>query len=174
MRLRGLVANRIEEDTAGTVWLMLLDGRYAHLAGDDSLRVLKVFPAASPTDTHPPDPASVTAYTDRRGRQWLMTVTPTLSRRLRLPGGGTQSEIVFFALYEDKDSNLWLATDGQGLQRVRPQTVRVYSTAQGLVDRNAYGILEDRSGAIWIGGWERGLHASRTGGSRTSPRATGS
>ena len=33
----------------------------------------------------------------------------------------------------------------------------VYSIAQGLVDRNAYAILEDRSGAIWIGGWQRGL-----------------
>ena len=66
--IAGLVANRIEEDTAGTIWLTLLDGRYAHLAGDDSLRVLKVFPAASPTTPTPPDPDSVTTYTDRRGR----------------------------------------------------------------------------------------------------------
>ena len=90
-----------------------------------------------------------------------VTVNATLWRRLRLPGNGTPIDILFVALHEDADGNLWLGTDGQGLRRVRPQNVTVYSTAQGLVDRNAYGILEDRSGAIWIGAWERGLVALR-------------
>ena len=46
---------------------------------------------------------------------------------------------------------------------MRPQTVRIYSTAQGLVDHNAYAVLEDRAGAIWIGAWERGVSRIENG-----------
>ncbi|MEO7273188.1 MAG: two-component regulator propeller domain-containing protein [Vicinamibacterales bacterium] len=86
-----------------------------------------------------------------------------LYRRLELPGGGTPGDVLFVSLHEDNDGNLWLGTDGQGLQRVRPQTVRMYSTAQGLVDHNTYAVLEDRAGAIWIGAWERGLSRVQDG-----------
>ena len=142
----GLVSNRIEEDTSGTIWLTLTDGRYARLGGDESLRVLKVFPA-TPTndDRRQPDPDSVTTYTDRRGRTWPMTVDAELWRRLRLPGGGASAEIRFGALHEDADGNLWLGTGNHGLQRVRGQIVTMYSRAQGLLDRTTYAIFQDRS-----------------------------
>ena len=152
------IADRVEEDSAGTIWTTLLDGRYAHLAREQTLRVLRIFAAPSATSTHEQlDPESATTYVDRRGQKWPIIVDATLWRRLRLPGNGTPINIAFGALHEDADSNLWLGTEGGGLQRVRPQSVAVYSVAQGLVDRNAYAILEDRSGAIWIGGWQRGL-----------------
>ena len=50
----GRVSNRIEEDATGTIWLTLTDHRYAHLAGGESLRVLKIFPAGVTNDEQRP------------------------------------------------------------------------------------------------------------------------
>jgi signal transduction histidine kinase/ligand-binding sensor domain-containing protein len=153
----GRVSNRIEEDATGTIWLTLTDHRYAHLAGGEVLRVVKIFPAGVTNDEQrPPDPDSVTTYTDRHARTWPMSVDAELGRRLHLPGG-TPAEVGVAALYEDEDGNLWLGTPNSGLQRVRQQTVMTYSRAHGLLDRTTYAIFQDRSGAIWIGGWDRGL-----------------
>ena len=99
-----------------------------------------------------------------------MSVDAELWRRLHLPGG-TPAEVGVAALDEDEDGNLWLGTPNSGLQRVRQQTVTTYSRAHGLLDRTTYAIFQDRSGAIWIGGWDRGLTRYETGSSRASPRA---
>jgi signal transduction histidine kinase/streptogramin lyase len=159
-----LLANRIEEDYTGSVWVTLGDGRYAQLAGQQTLNIVRIFPAPSATDNrHEPEAASTTTYTDRSGHVWVMTVNSKLWRRLRLPGTGAAADILFVTLHEGMDGNLWLGTDGRGLHRVRSQNVQVYSTAQGLVDRNTYAILEDHSGAIWIGAWDRGLSRFENG-----------
>ncbi|MBV9305516.1 MAG: hypothetical protein JOZ45_05235, partial [Acidobacteriaceae bacterium] len=42
---------------------------------------------------------------------------------------------------------------GQGLYRARKIPVTVYSQSQGLRDRNVYTVLEDHTGAIWLGCW---------------------
>jgi signal transduction histidine kinase len=41
--------------------------------------------------------------------------------------------------------------------RVRPLAITAYSQPQGLVDRNVYPIVEDRSGGIWVGAWNGGV-----------------
>ncbi|MGH7176570.1 MAG: ligand-binding sensor domain-containing protein, partial [Tepidisphaeraceae bacterium] len=72
-------------------------------------------------------------------------------------------EISFRTFYEDREGNLWLGTNGQGLYRVRKQAITTYSKPQGLVDRNVYPIYQDRAGAIWIGAWQSGLSRLRDG-----------
>ncbi len=43
------------------------------------------------------------------------------------------------------------------MNRLSPQTVRVFSKKDGLREDNIYPILEDRAGAIWLGAWQQSL-----------------
>jgi signal transduction histidine kinase/ligand-binding sensor domain-containing protein len=61
-----------------------------------------------------------------------------------------------YRLLPDRQGNLWVATNGQGLWRVRldeteQQTVEKASVNTGLLGDSIRAILEDREGNIWIG-----------------------
>ena len=75
----------------------------------------------------------------------------------RLPGNEVN------AFYEDSEDNVWIGTERNGLYRVRPQAVTVYSIRQGLQANNIYPILEDRPGAVWVGAWNKGLSRIKDG-----------
>src|SRR5262249_28118322 len=51
-------------------------------------------------------------------------------------------------LFEDREGNLWIGTEGCGLIRAREQNVNALSTKQGLHARNIYPVFEDRVGAV--------------------------
>ena len=70
---------------------------------------------------------------------------------MNLPPGTQPARIAFNALFEDREGNIWLATDGQGLYRVRAQTIHVLSKDHGLPDSNVYPIYQSRDETIWIG-----------------------
>jgi signal transduction histidine kinase/ligand-binding sensor domain-containing protein len=97
------------------------------------------------------------AFQDRQGRGWTFGVGPRLVRYLEHPQPGRIEKIPFSVLAEDREGNLWLGTEGQGLYQLRPRLITTYSAEDGLADRNVYPIIEDRQGAIWIGGWQGGL-----------------
>lgn len=103
------------------------------------------------------------SYRDRHGRQWDFGVDKGLVRYLQQSLPGRSEKISFSRLKEDREGNLWLGTEGQGLYKLRPQFIRAYSTAQGLPNRNVYLLLQDRSGAIWAGGWRGGLSRFQDG-----------
>ena len=78
----------------------------------------------------------LTEWRNRTGKTWVMEVGQDLSRKLTILSSGQAETITVKKIYEDRDSNLWLGTDGQGLYRIRKSIVTTYSAEQGLVGRN--------------------------------------
>jgi signal transduction histidine kinase/ligand-binding sensor domain-containing protein len=84
---------------------------------------------------------------------------------LTIASGENQPELVSFrgerpavvtAMLEDREGNIWLATQTQGLWQLRATRVEVLTTADGLSHRETLLVREDHTGALWV--------ATRAGG----------
>jgi signal transduction histidine kinase/ligand-binding sensor domain-containing protein len=135
-------------DRNGTMWLETFDGKHFTIVDGKML-------------IHPPD--EPISYTDRRGRSWSMLIGHQLTRSVKASPSGPVSPVSFSELYEDREGNIWLGTEGHGLYRVQRQSIRVYSKEEGLGERNVYPIYQDHSGSIWIGAWGSGLSRFKAG-----------
>ncbi len=155
-------------DQFQNVWLLLEDGRLAcmqdgrlsHFVGaDDGL------PVSWTVD--PDNPRHLLVTRDAGGALWLSGMGVWLghlkdgvftSFRNPNPSGGRVN-----AIHVDPDDNVWIATDGAGLLRVRRRIIEVYSMPEGLASGNIYPVIEDREGAVWVGAWDKGLARIKNG-----------
>jgi signal transduction histidine kinase/ligand-binding sensor domain-containing protein len=141
----------------GTIWVLAANERIVRLKAGQ----VTVFPPSNRQSRSGPRP--MMEWRDRAGKSWELEIGPNLSRKLTITSSGQPESIRFSTLYEDRDGNLWLGTDGQGLYRIRKQIVTTYSQEQGLINRNIYVVYEDRAGAIWVGAWDGGLSQIKDG-----------
>jgi signal transduction histidine kinase/ligand-binding sensor domain-containing protein len=74
------------------------------------------------------------------------------------PGSKPSPAIVGFRLMHDRADNLWVATQGQGLFRVRPdrESVEQMTKNDGLTSDVVLSLFEDRQRNVWVG-TENGL-----------------
>jgi ligand-binding sensor domain-containing protein/signal transduction histidine kinase/CheY-like chemotaxis protein len=63
----------------------------------------------------------------------------------------------------DQDGNLWIGTEGHGLNRLASGHLTSFSTPQGLPNQTVQALLEDREGSLWIGTHGGGLNRLREG-----------
>ena len=100
-------------------------------------------------------PGSSLEFLDDGGRLWSRTSSGGLevsevagqSEPVALPEFAPGARIT--ALMEDRERNIWVATNGSGLFQVRPSRVSVFAQTDGLSDRSVLPLLEDHSGALW-------------------------
>lgn len=52
---------------------------------------------------------------------------------------------------EDRDGNIWFATQGQGVQRYDGVQWTTYTTADGLARDHVQTVIQTRDGAMWFG-----------------------
>ncbi len=58
---------------------------------------------------------------------------------------------VVFAMYEDREGDIWFGTDGEGAHRWDGESFASYTTKEGLGGNLVRAIAGDRHGRIWIG-----------------------
>jgi signal transduction histidine kinase len=145
-------------DPNGTFWLTSLDGAIVQLNHGRWIQAgcitHKVPPHAAPAQL-------LSNYRDSRGQDWAigMEYKPGagLKPYLRAVSSGRVLKLPFNSFFEDREGSAWVATGGEGLYRIRKQTIRTLSIEDGLPSSNIYPIFQDRTGAIWIGTWGAGL-----------------
>jgi signal transduction histidine kinase/ligand-binding sensor domain-containing protein len=136
----------IARDPTGTLWIETIDGKQATIiTGKDNSQFARV--------THP---ASI-SYPGFNGHSWIIHIRTRLDRYVDYLSGGTVTTLLFSRFFQDKQQNLWLGTEGQGLYRLQKQTVAIYAMNHKSLALGVYPIFEDHVGAIWIGAWAQGL-----------------
>ena len=108
------------------------------------------------------DPAQPPSLLDREERRWhaaedgrLLVEGPGIDARpVVLPEGNTP--VSFNELLEDREGNVWIASQLSGLVRVKLGRVDVLDRAEGLGDNAVFAVMQSRKGEWWL--------ANRTGG----------
>src|SRR6202020_530272 len=132
-------------DQSGTLWLETVDGKRVRITADN---VSHMIPAGSTQE--------VTVGTTSN-KSLMMHVGPRLKRTFDFNSSNRVVSVTPWHFYEDRQGNLWIGTQEEGLYRLQRQSIRSYTREQGLVDRDTYATYQDRSGAVWVGAWHSGL-----------------
>ncbi|MCC7465062.1 MAG: hypothetical protein IT261_02270, partial [Saprospiraceae bacterium] len=67
------------------------------------------------------------------------------------------SDKLVFKIIEDKNENIWFATDGNGIFKYKDRDFIHLTAKNGLTDNSVADILEDKQGNIWIGTFNGGV-----------------
>jgi ligand-binding sensor domain-containing protein len=94
---------------------------------------------------------------DNQGALWITDLDSGRNHLLTRKPPAALLDLESYRLYEDREGNIWIGTEGDGLYRARQQSITVYSKQDGLVGRNIYPVYEDSAGVIWIGTFGSGL-----------------
>jgi signal transduction histidine kinase/ligand-binding sensor domain-containing protein len=128
------------EDSKGVTWFCTEDG-VARLVGG-TLEKLEPY--------GPRGHATFAIYEDPRGRIWFARNEGLF----QLTATGLQlvaADLKVHRMYGDRDGNLWVATNGQGLFRFKDLPVRTFTTADGLPNDVAMTVLAAHDGSVWAG-----------------------
>jgi diguanylate cyclase (GGDEF)-like protein len=91
---------------------------------------------------------------DRRGRIWVGAYSGGLAvldrerfQRLSIPGVDEQP---VWVIHVDREGDTWVGTDHAGLLRIHGEQVSRFTSRDGMYSDQAFQILEDRHGQLWM------------------------
>ena len=103
------------------------------------------------------------AFEDPRGNIWIAKERGLF----RITATGLESvapDMQAKAFYSDRDENVWVATNGDGLFRFKERAIRMFTTEDGLPNNVQMTVIAAHDGSIWSGANCGGL--SRFDGTR--------
>jgi len=89
------------------------------------------------------------AYEDSAGNIWLNVADGLF--RATANGFERVPDTHARYLYEDREGDLWLGSNGQGLIRMKNRIVRMFTTADGLQTNTTIALLKSSDGRLWVG-----------------------
>jgi len=128
------------EDSKGVTWFCTKDGVARRVGG--TLEKLQPY--------GPRGHETFAVYEDPRGRVWFRRNEGLF----QLTAAGLQlvaADLNVRRMYGDRDGNLWVATNGQGIFRFKDLPVRTFTTADGLPNDVAMTVLAAHDGSVWAG-----------------------
>ena len=179
------VVQKIACDPQGTLW-MSIDGtlwtwsndelrhrsEYGHvyaLSADDSARVwffsqlLGLVRSETNQVVSQPvkdDPIPTAICAARNGDIWQVAASSLRRDRHGLRTAYALPEDLIggsiLTIFEDREQNLWLGSNGRGLIRLREKVVETYTTDDGLPGNDIVVLAEDQLGRVWMGGFGTG------------------
>jgi len=149
-----LIVYAVHQDRMGTLWVGTQKG-LCRL--DGSLAVPAMQRKIFAQENLPNDTSDVRAILhDSKGTLHFGSRRGLWSR----PSGGqwkllTQKDGLsgnyVFAILEDRNSSIWLATYDNGISRIIGNHIEAFDRKDGLANENTLALLEDREGAMWVG-----------------------
>ena len=128
------------EDSHGVTWFCTKYGVARRVGG--------TIEKLQPYDSHGHQAYRV--YEDPRGRIWFAKeegLVQWTADGLRL----VAEDMKVRRMFGDRDGNLWVGTNGDGLYRFKDLAVRTYTTADGLPSKIAMTVLAAHDGSLWAG-----------------------
>jgi signal transduction histidine kinase/ligand-binding sensor domain-containing protein len=95
-------------------------------------------------------------YEDPQGNLWVEASTSEQGTGGIFRVSGTKLEslapsIQVRAIRADREGNLWLGTNGEGLMRFKDRPIRIFTKADGLPNNIPMTALSKRDGSLWVG-----------------------
>jgi ligand-binding sensor domain-containing protein/signal transduction histidine kinase len=95
-------------------------------------------------------------YEDPQGTIWVTGSTSEQSKGgiFRLSDGKLESlapGMQVRAISSDREGNLWVGTNGEGLVRFKNRPIRIFTKSDGLPNNVAMTVLSKRDGSLWVG-----------------------
>ena len=132
--------HHVLEDSRGVTWIATTLG-LARRVGD-SIEKLQPWGSKKHEATR--------VYEDPQGNVWIsgeegLSRATTEGVKLAVP------HMKVRCMYGDRDGNLWVGTNGEGLYRFKDRSVRVFTTADGLPGNVPMTVLTRHDGTLWAG-----------------------
>jgi signal transduction histidine kinase/ligand-binding sensor domain-containing protein len=144
--IRGDGFFHVFQDRKGVLWLSTASGLVRSVNGS--------FEQIQPYG--PGGHGVLRVHEDSQGNLWVAGSTSEQSKGgiFRLSGNKLESlapAMQVRAISTDREGNLWLGTNGEGLVRFKDRPIRIFTKADGLPNNVAMTVLSKRDGSIWVG-----------------------